>query len=252
MLIAGEAGVGKSRLLQAFRERLAETPHTWLECRCTPYTQGSAFHPLIELLQQGLGFKPDDDPETKLRRLEGGIERAHLSMSDVVPLIAALLSFPLPERYPPLRQSPELQRKQTMEALVAWTLALAGQQPLLMMLFEDLHWCDPSTVELLALALEQSPTTKALILLTFRPSFEPPWPARAHSTLALDRVSRLQATDMIGSMTRGVPLPDAVVERIVERADGIPRFVEEVTKMVLESDLVVEREGRYEPTGPLT
>ena len=237
VLIAGEAGLGKSRLLQAFRERLAAAPHSWLECRCTPYSQGSAFHPLIELVEQGLGFKPHDDPESKLRRLEAGLAYAKLSTSEVVPLIAALLSLPLPDRYPPLRQSPELQRKQTMEALVAWTLALAEQQPLVM-LYEDLHWCDPSTVEILGLLLGQSPTAKVLTLLTFRPSFAPPWPARSHVTpLAVNRLSRRQATNMIGGMTRGVPLPDAVVQRIVERADGVPLFVEEVTKMVLESDL---------------
>ncbi len=252
VLIAGEAGLGKSRLLQAFRERLADTPHSWLECRCTPYTEGSAFHPLIELVEQGLGFKPDDDPETRLRRLEGGIERAGLSVPEGVPLIGALLSLPLPERYPPLRQSPELQRKQTMEALVAWTLALAAQQPLVM-LYEDLHWCDPSSVELLGLLLAQSPTARVLTLLTFRPAFVPPWPARSHQTpLAVSRLSRRQATNMIGGMTRGVPLPGAVVERIVERADGVPLFVEELTKMVLESDLVAVQGGRYELTGSLT
>jgi predicted ATPase len=207
---------------------------------------------LIELVEQGLGFKPHDDPESKLRRLEAGLAYAKLSASEVVPLIAALLSLPLPDRYPPLRQSPELQRKQTMEALVAWTLALAEQQPLVM-LYEDLHWCDPSTVEILGLLLGQSPTAKVLTLLTFRPSFEPPWPARSHLTsLAVNRLSRRQATNMIGGMTRGVPLPDAVVQRIVERADGVPLFVEEVTKMVLESDLVAARDGRYELTGPLT
>ena len=252
VLIAGEAGLGKSRLLQAFRERLADTPHTWLECHCTPYTEGSAFYPLIELVEQGLGFKPDDHPEAKLRRLEGGIERAKLSVPEVVPLIAALLSLPLPDRYSPLRQSPELQRKQTMQALVAWTLALAEQQPLVM-LYEDLHWCDPSTVELLGLLLAQSPTAQVLTLLSFRPSFEPPWPARSHLTsLAVTRLSRRQATNMIGGMTRGVPLPEAVVQRIVERADGVPLFVEEVTKMVLESDLVAAQGGRYELTRPLT
>jgi len=252
VLIVGEAGVGKSRLLQAFRERLAATPHTWLECRCTPYSQGSAFHPLIELVEQGLGFKLEDDRETKLRRLEGGIERAKLAVPDVVPLIAELLSLPCPEPYLPLRQSPELQRKQTMEALVAWTLALAEQQPLVM-LYEDLHWCDPSTLELLGLLLAQSPTASVLTLLTFRPSFEPPWPARSHlAPLAVNRLSRRQATNMIGGMTRGVPLPDAVVQGIVERADGVPLFVEEVTKTVLESNLVVARDGRYELTGSLT
>lgn len=166
----------------------------------------------------------------KLDRLEGSIERARLSAPDVVPLIAALLSLPLPDRHPALRKSLELQRKQTMEALVAWTLALAEQQPLVM-LVEDLHWCDPSTVELLGLALERSPTAKVLVLLTFRPSFEPPWPARVNLTpLSVDCLSRLQATSMIGAMTRGALLPEAVVERIVERADGIPLFVEEVVQ----------------------
>ena len=182
VLIAGEAGLGKSRLLQAFRERLADTPHTWLECRCSPYTAGSAFHPLIELVEQGLGFKRADDPATKLRRLEGGIERAGLAVPAVVPLIAALLSLPLPERYPPLRQSPELQRKQTMEALVAWTLVLAAQQPLVM-LYEDLHWRDPSTVELLGLLLAQSPTAPVLTLLSLPPELRRrAWLARSHLT----------------------------------------------------------------------
>mgnify|MGYP001480127463 CR=1 FL=1 len=105
VLIAGEAGLGKSRLLQALRERLADTPHTWLECRCTLYTAGSAFHPLIELVEQGLGFKLEDDPDTKLSRLERGITYAKLSVPEVVPLIAVLLSLPLPERYPPLARA---------------------------------------------------------------------------------------------------------------------------------------------------
>ena len=204
VLIAGEAGVGKSRLLQAFRERLAAAPHSWLECRCTPYSQGSAFHPLIELVEQGLGFKPHDDPEIKLRRLEAGLAYAKLSTSEVVPLIAALLSLPLPDRYPPLRQSPELQRKQTMEALVAWTLALAEQQPLVM-LYEDLHWCDPSTVEILGLLLGQSPTAKVLTLLTFRPSFAPPWPGRSHVTPPRERHQR----ELGLQMALGVPLAAA-------------------------------------------
>jgi class 3 adenylate cyclase/tetratricopeptide (TPR) repeat protein len=251
VLISGEAGLGKSRLLRAFRERLAGTSHTWLECHCTPYTDGSAFYPWIELLNQRLGFDQGDDPDMRLRRLETGIANAKLSQS-AVPLIAALLSVPLPDRYPPQRRSPELQRKLTMEALVAWTLALAEQQPLVM-LFEDLHWCDPSTVELLGLLLTQSPTAKLLTLLSFRPSFAPPWPMRSHLTpLAVNRLSRRQASNMIDGMTSGVPLPAAVVERIVERTEGVPLFVEEVTKMVLESDLVVAQGGRYELTGPLT
>ncbi len=252
VLLSGEAGLGKSRLLQAFHERLAEAPHDWLECRCSPYTQGSAFHPLVELMEQGLGFQEGDDPETKLARLEAGVAAAGLSAPDVVPLLAALLSLPLPDRYAPPQFSPELQRKKTIEALVAWVFGLAESQPLVL-LVEDLHWCDASTVELLGWLLEQSPTAKVLTVLSFRPDFEPPWPARSHITpLAVKRLPRRQAASLIGGMTRDVPLPGAVVERVVERADGVPLFIEELTKMVLESDLVEEREGRYELTGPLT
>ncbi len=252
VLVSGEAGLGKSRLLQAFRERLAETPHGWLECRCSPYTQGSAFHPVLELVEQGLGFQEGDDPETRLTRLEDGVEAAGLRASDVVPLIAPLLSLPLPDRYPPLQFGPELQHKKTIEALVAWILGLAELQPLVMRV-EDLHWCDSSTVELLGWLLEQSPRATVLTLLSFRPDFEPPWSLRSHLTpLAVKRLSREEAANLIAGVTGGVPLPDAVVERVVERADGVPLFVEELTKMVLESGLVEEREGRYELTGPLT
>jgi predicted ATPase/class 3 adenylate cyclase len=252
VLISGEAGLGKSRLLHAFRERLAETPHGWLECRCSPYTQGSAFQPLIALVEQGLGFQEGDGPETKLTRLEAGLEAAGLSASDVLPLIAPLLSLPLPEPTPPLQLAPGLQRKKTIEALVAWIFALAQPQPLVL-LVEDLHWVDPSSVDLLGWLLEQSPTAQVLTLLSFRPDFEPPWPARSHLTpLAVKRLSRRQARNLIGGMTRDVPLPDEVVERLVERADGVPLFAEELTKMVLESGLVEERGGRYELTGPLT
>ncbi|MGH7789642.1 MAG: ATP-binding protein [Candidatus Binatia bacterium] len=241
--ICGEAGIGKSRLLQALRERLAGAPHTWLECRSTPYTQSSSFHPLVELLTQGLGFQPDDDPQTKLRRLEGGIERALLPVQDVVPLVATLLGVPLGERYPPPRQSAELQRKRTMEALVAWTHALAEQQPLVM-LFEDLHWCDPSTLEVIALALEQVAIRRVLILLTFRPSFSPPSSSFARAVpLSVGRLARADVAAMIASLTPGVDLPDALTRRIAERADGIPLFVEEVTKTVLESPHMADREG---------
>jgi class 3 adenylate cyclase/predicted ATPase len=252
VLISGEAGLGKSRLLQAFRERLAEMPHGWLECGCSPYTQRSAFYPVVELVEQGLGFKEGDDPETKLSRLETGVEVGRLPAPDVVPLIAALLPLELPDRYSALGLSPELQRKKTIEALVAWIVGLAESQPLVM-LVEDLHWCDASTVELLGWLLEQSPTANVLTLLSFRPDFEPPWSARSHLTpLAVKRLSHRQATNLIGGMTRDVPLPAAVVERVVERADGVPLFVEELTKMVLESDLVEERGGRYELTGSIT
>ena len=245
VLIAGEPGLGKSRLIEAFRGKLTGTAHTWLECRCTPYTQGSALQPSIDLLEQGLGLKPGDDPEAKLVRIERGIARAGLDVPEVVPLIAALLSVPTGDRYPPIKMSPELQRQKTMEALVNWPIGLAESQPLVI-LYEDLHWSDPSTLEMLGLALEQGVHSSALMLLTFRPEFSPPWPRRSHvNDIGLHRLTVRQARTMIGSLTPDLPLPEAAVEQIVERADGIPLFVEEITKMVIESDLVEEREGRY-------
>jgi len=235
MSICGEAGVGKSRLLQALRERLAGTPHTWFECRATPYTQGSSFHPLIDLLEQGLGFQTDEGGEARLLRLEGGIARAKLPR-DVVPLIATLLGLPLGERYAAPRQSPELQRKLTIEALVAWTQALADQQPLVM-LFEDLHWCDPSTLAVIELALGQAATRRALILLTFRPSFTPSAGLAQAVHVAVERLSHAEVATMIAGLARDVALPAAVIARIAERTDGVPLFVEEVTRMVLEHDV---------------
>lgn len=246
--ICGEAGVGKSRLLQALRERLAGVPHTWLECRSTPETQGSSFHPLIGLLEQGLAFQPEDDAPTRLLRLEGGIERANLPVAEVVPLIAALLGLPVGERYPRLRQSAELQRQRTMEALVAWTQALADQQPLVM-LVEDLHWCDPSTVEMLGLALERLAARRVLLLMTFRPSFVPPPAFAAAEQVAVEPLSHDQVATMIANLTHGVSLPDDLIGRIAERADGIPLFVEEMTKMVLESHGVAAADGQ--PAAPI-
>jgi len=251
VLITGEAGLGKSRLVQAFRERLVEEPHTWLECRCTPYAQASAFFPLIEILEQALRFSGPEDSEMKLRSLERAVELAGLSVPDVVPLVAPLLMLPLPDRYLPKLLSPGRQRRKTIEALVSWMLALSEQQPLVVV-FEDLHWCDSSTLEVVGRLLEQSPTSKVLALLTFRPDFEPRWPARSHvAHLEVSRLRRQQAENLVASMSRTLALPGDVVGRIVERADGVPLFLEELTKMVLESGLVEEREGRFTLTGDL-
>jgi class 3 adenylate cyclase/tetratricopeptide (TPR) repeat protein len=251
VLITGEAGVGKSRLLHALRERLDATPHTWLECRCSAYMRSSAFHPVIELVQQGLSFREEDPEDVRLGRLEAGLRVTGLSPRELLPLIAPLLSLPVPDRYRAPAASPDLPRRQTIDALVAWILALGERQPLVL-LFEDLHWCDPATLEMLGLVLEQLPTSKVLALLAFRPDFEPPWPGRSHLTpISLGRLRRRRVEQMIDAMAGGRRLPGAVVERLVERAGGVPLYVEELTKMVLESGLLVEREGHLELTGDL-
>ena len=251
VLLSGEAGIGKSRLVQVLQEHIAAEPHTRLEWRCSPYAQQSPLHPVIAHLHRLLRWRPDDAPAEKLGTLEETLAASGLALPEVVPLFAALLSLPLPERYPPLTLTPQRQRQKTLDALLAWLLAEATRQPVLFIV-EDLHWIDPSTLEFLTLLIDQGPTARLLTLLTCRPEFHPPWGFRAHLTpLTLNRLPRPQATQMIGRVTGGKALPPEVVEQIVTKTDGVPLFVEELTKMVLESGLLREGEERYELTGPL-
>jgi class 3 adenylate cyclase/tetratricopeptide (TPR) repeat protein len=247
LLISGEAGVGKSRLLRALGERIADEPHTLIECQCARDTQGSAFHPLIEVVERSLGCEAGDAPEDKLQRLEAAVERARLPVPEVLPLLASVLSLPVSDRHPPLEFSPELRRKKTIEALGALFLALAEGQPLLM-LVEDLQWCDPSTLEFLTVLLERPPAASLLILLSFRADFEPPEWLRLHvEHLVVPRLGARHAEQLIKEMTRGLTLPREVREQIVERADGVPLFLEELTKMVLESGLAQSSERPGQP-----
>jgi len=250
-LLSGEAGIGKSRLLRELRERVANEPHIRWECRCSPYHQESALYPVIELFQRALEFARDDPPEDKLRKIEDGLRRYGLRDPEAVSLWAALLSVPLPAGFPPLNLTPQRQKQKTFEAVLGLLLALAAQQPVLF-LIEDLHWVDPSTLELLNLVVEQAPTFRVLVLLTFRPDFRPPWAQRAHvAYLTLNRLTRRQTELMVGRAAGGKGLPVAVVQEIVAKTDGVPLFVEELTKMVLESGLLREQDARFELTGPL-
>jgi class 3 adenylate cyclase/predicted ATPase len=251
VVLSGEAGIGKSRLVQVLKGRVAGEPSTRLECRCSLYDQHSALYPVIELLQQTLQWTREDAPHEKLRKLEGALTGYGVSLSEVVPLLAALLSLPLPERYPPLTLTPQRQKQKTLEAVLAVLLALAAQQPVLFIV-EDLHWVDPSTLELLSLLMDQGPTVRLLTLLTSRPEFHPPWGVRSHVTsLTLTRLSRPQVEAIVAQVAGGKPLPAEVVQQVAAKTDGVPLFVEELTKMVLESGLVREREGSYELAGPL-
>ena len=253
VLLSGEAGIGKSRLVQVLQEQVASEPQAWLTpCQCSPYHQHSALYPLIDLLERVvLRFEREESPQQKLRKLEGFLVQYGLPLPEAVPLFAALLSLPLGNDYAPLTVSPEQHKHQTLHALVTILLRLAAQQPVLFVM-EDLHWVDPSTLELLSLLVDQGPTARILALLTFRPDFSPPWTGRAHLTqVTLPRLPRHQATELTGRVAHGKALPAEVVAQVVAKTDGVPLFVEELTKMVLESDLLHEREGRYELTGPL-
>jgi class 3 adenylate cyclase/predicted ATPase len=228
VVVLGEAGVGKSRLVYQLHEHLAVVPHTWLECGATPYTEGTPFHPIIALVAQGLGFAPEDTAAERLRKLEGGLRT--LAATETVALLADFLGLPPPTR---LQLSPELQRRKTIDLLAQWNLAMSEVQPLVLFV-EDLHWCDVSTLELLGHLIAQSPTARVLLLATARPDFTPPWPARSNLTsVHLARLTKRQARDMIATLA-GTEFPAATLDALVARADGVPLYVEELTKAMAE------------------
>src|SRR5712664_1973120 len=243
VLLSGEAGIGKSRLVQVLKEHVSTEPQAWLTpCQCSPYYQNTALYPWIDLLERvALRFEREEPSEQKLRKLEGFVVQYGLPLAEAVPLFAALLSLPLTADYAPLTVSPEQQKQKTLQALLTIFLRIAAQQPLLFVM-EDLHWVDPTTLELLSLLVDQGPTAHILVLMTFRPDFPPPWTGRAHLTqVTLNRLPRRQAAEMTGRVAHGKALPAEVVAQVVAKTDGVPLFVEELTKMVLESDLLQER-----------
>jgi len=234
VLIQGEAGIGKSRLLHAFRERIAERAHSWLECRASAYTQDSAFFPLIELHRHGLGFRVDDPAETKLERIETGLVNAGFDPAVTVPIIAALHGVPLGARFTAPDLSPEGLRKKTFALMTEWLLRLGRRQPLVL-LMEDLHWMDPTSLEHLGMILEQIPAASVLLLGTYRPDFTPPWGAKSFLTpMLLSRFTRAQLKDLVRKAVRGRDLPDTWVDEILRRADGVPLFAEELTRTLLD------------------
>jgi hypothetical protein len=251
VVLSGEPGIGKSRLVQVVKERVAGEPHLRWECHCSPYYQHSALYPVIDVFERALHFQRDDSPYEKLAKLEGTLAPYAVSLPEVMPPLASLLAVPPGDRYPPLSLSPQRQRQKTLEAVLLILLAVAAQQAVLLIV-EDLHWEDPSTLDLLSLFIAQGPTARILTLLTCRPEFRPPWAIRAHLThLTLSRLPRSRAEIMVACVMGGKALPPEVVEQVVAKIDGVPLFVEELTKMVLESGLLSEREGHYELTGLL-
>ena len=253
VLIQGEAGIGKSRLAETIRDHVTRQGSPRLVFRCSPYHQNSALYPVITHVQQVLQLEPYDPPEVKLAKLTQGLQTYRLPQTEAVPLLARFLSIPLPDdSFPALTLTPQQQKQQTLDILVAWLLAEAERQPVLAV-WEDLHWADPSTLEVLGLVLEQTPTVLMLHVLTCRPEFSPPWPMRSHMTpLTLHRLERPQVEAMIMQLARGKALPPDVVQHIVAKTDGVPLYVEELTKMLLESDLLREEAQRYVLTGPLS
>jgi class 3 adenylate cyclase len=252
VLISGEAGIGKSALVEGLRAQVRAEGLPRIAFRCSPYHTTSALYPVITHIERLLQFEPSDPPTTRLAKLEAGLQPYDLPLAEVVPLLAGLLAVPLPaERYAPLPLTPQHQKQQTLDMLVAWLTAEAERQPMLVA-WEDLHWADPTTLEYLGLLIEQAPTVPMLHVLTYRPEFSPPWPQRSHITpLVLNRLERPQVEALITQQAGGKTLPAEVVQYIVSKTDGVPLYVEELTKMLLASPLLPQEADRYVLIGPL-
>ena len=251
VLLSGEAGVGKSRIVRSFRERLEGELHHRVLYYCSPFHKNTAFYPAIDHLERALRFGKEDDAAAKLDKLEAVLDELGLPVPEIEPLLASLLSLPTGERYPAPPLNADEMKKKIFEALVAVIEAIASRDPVLM-LIEDLHWIDPSTLELVSLLIEHLRSSRVVLLLTYRPEFDPPWRDRTHITgLTLNRLGRRESLAMISKVAGGKAMPEEIVDEIAAKTDGVPLFVEELTKTVLESDLLDDDGDQYVLSGPL-
>ncbi len=242
VVISGEPGIGKSRLVQQLHEGLAGETYTWIECAGSPFFQHTPFHAVTEMLQQAFGRLPDATPEERLAALEAALALAGQKPAEGVPLVAPLLGIPLPERYPPPIASPEQQRRQLLSTLVGWVLGFARAQPVVIVL-DDLHWADASTLELTQLLVEQGASARLLLLYTARPELRAPWPLRSHHTwITLARLGRQHVQQMARRVAAHAALPPELLEAVIARTDGVPLFVEELTKWIVEGAASSARE----------
>ncbi len=244
VLISGEAGIGKSRITAELEERLHVEPHLRLRYFCSPYHQDSALFPFIDQLGRASGFASDDPPAVKLDKLEALLARA-APLDDDVAFLADLLSLPLSERHPLPDLSPQRKKERTLEALIRQLEGLACRQPIVMV-FEDAHWMDPTSRELLDLTVERVRSLPVLLVVTFRSELQPLWIGQPQVTmLALDRLDLRDRKVLVEQIAGGKPLPDEVVDQIADHTDGVPLFVEELTKSILESGVLREEGHRY-------
>lgn len=251
VLLSGEAGIGKSRVTQALRQTIASEDVIRLHYQCSPHHSSSALHPVIVQLEWAARIERNEPASSKLDKLEILLTKSARNVEEVMPLFAALLSIPTEARYPQITMSPEQQKAKTQEALVEQLKNLSTQYPVLM-IFEDVHWSDPTSLELLGLIIEEAQGSRVQVLITFRPEFTPPWTGHTHITaLTFNRFSKGRVIAMIERVTAGKTLPDEVRDQIIEKTDGVPLFVEELTKTVLESGLIEDKGDHYALSGPL-
>jgi class 3 adenylate cyclase/predicted ATPase len=235
VFLSGEAGIGKSRITETLQERSAGDRPAKLLYQCSPHYTNTALHPVIEQLERAAQFEAEDASDAKLDKLESLLKQGTADVGTLASLFAPLLSISTDGRYWPLEMTPERQKQETLEALVTQMEGLSSKQPMLL-IFEDIHWADPTSLELLGLTIDRTQSIPVLVILTYRPEFMPPWSGYTHVTsLTLNRFARSLASTMVEKVTGGKPLPDDVLEQIIEKTDGVPLFVEELTKTILES-----------------
>ena len=250
VLVSGEPGLGKSRITAALEERLQPELHFRQRYFCSPYRQDSALYPFIDQIGRAARLAPTDPPASRLEKLEVLLARGSTSDTDVA-FLADLLSLPGSDRHPLPNLAPQRKKERTLEALIRRLESLANRRPVVV-IFEDAHWIDPTSRELLDLAVERVRNLPVLSIVTFRPEFQPPWTGEPHvATLVLDRLSRRDRVALVTQIAGSKALPDDVVAQIVERTDGVPLFIKELTKSVLESGLLREAADRYVLEGAL-
>ena len=251
VLLGGEPGIGKSRIVHTLRGRLAHQVYTPLSSYCSPYHTNSALYPVIGLLERAAGFERADPPAVALTKIEASLALGTRELQEAVPLIAELLGISIGEKYLPINLTPERRKQRTLEVLVEQVAGLAGNQPVLA-ICEDAHWLDPTTLELYGLLIERVQKLPVLFLITHRPEFNPDWKSYTHvMQLSLTRLTRSHGAAMLEQITRGKALQPEVVDQILVRTDGVPLFVEELTTTVIESGRLQDLGDHYELAGPL-
>ncbi len=250
VLVTGEPGIGKSRLAVELSRQVGEHARIWLEARCTYETRNRALHPIVELVERMFGLA-EVEPAARLARLEAALIAIGFVPGDVVPLFAPLLSIPLGASYPALDLSPARRRELTQEAFLSLLIEQSVERPVVFFV-EDLHWADPSTLDLLGAVVAAIGSGRILGFFSARPEFSPPWPPAAGLQLQLARLGRPEIEAIVGALTAGRGLPPAVLDQMVARTDGVPLFVEEMTRMVIESGALTVKGERYELTGALS